>query len=431
VEDNSHIDQIIRQKFEGFEPVPPESVWVNIKSRITPPPASSPSITSIILSILTGIAIFVAIITLVLNLRTIPSAEATEHSGIPQMIMPSTNDGPHTDASVINAVSHSKQTVIPVRVPPQTIEKNRLVQAEAQALPAQTKETRAESPAAEINYRQYRGNYNLSLTKYNSYGLYAAMNYPGLSPNTRFGKLTLTDPEYARTGKSNWSIGVFFMPEVTSYPGDSISSKRSYSFQVTPAWHLGNFFIQSGFGLRFTNDDGNLAINYQKYLGSYQDVYLVTFDSTEQGIIPTYYTNTVDVYDSIDHYAISQTKVRYTYLEVPLLFGYSKSFNKINLYIQGGPSLSFMIHKNIPAADYPEEHARIVNVDQQIPTRVNLNWQLMAAAGIGYNFTERVGLVLEPTFRYYLNPEYNQLDQPKKHPYSFGVRAGLIYHFNY
>ncbi|MCU0370468.1 MAG: hypothetical protein MUC31_03545, partial [Bacteroidales bacterium] len=45
-EDFKHIDQIIRQKFDNFEPEPPARVWEKIRSGIdkTPPAPSSPGI---------------------------------------------------------------------------------------------------------------------------------------------------------------------------------------------------------------------------------------------------------------------------------------------------------------------------------------------------------------------------------------------------
>jgi len=60
-EEYKHIDQIIRQKFEDFEPEPPIQVWENIKSGISkaPPPPSSPGILMPII-ITVSLLIFVA-----------------------------------------------------------------------------------------------------------------------------------------------------------------------------------------------------------------------------------------------------------------------------------------------------------------------------------------------------------------------------------
>jgi hypothetical protein len=152
----------------------------------------------------------------------------------------------------------------------------------------------------------------------------------------------------------------------------------------------------------------------------------VTFDSTANGYIPTFYTQTVDVYDSIDYYAINESKASYTYLEIPLLFGYQKDFKRFSLSLKGGPSMSLMISRNVPKAIYPEDKIRIVNMDRTLPTRINLNWQMMFSAGFGFNLTDKFSLNVEPAFRYFVNPEFNN-GTSSRHPYSFGVRAGIIY----
>jgi hypothetical protein len=48
--------------------------------------------------------------------------------------------------------------------------------------------------------------------------------------------------------------------------------------------------------------------------------------------------------------------------------------------------------------------------------------------GLGYNFSNKVSLNLEPTFRYYLNP-FNSSNGSTNHPYSFGVFSGISYKF--
>ncbi|MFA4864449.1 MAG: hypothetical protein WC605_11860, partial [Bacteroidales bacterium] len=53
-ENFNHIDQIIRQKFENFEPDPPIQVWENIRSGIKknpPPPSSSGFVMPIIVTV--------------------------------------------------------------------------------------------------------------------------------------------------------------------------------------------------------------------------------------------------------------------------------------------------------------------------------------------------------------------------------------------
>ena len=164
---------------------------------------------------------------------------------------------------------------------------------------------------------------------------------------------------------------------------------------------------------------------------SYEDVYNVTFDSTENGFIPTYHTQTVDVYDTIDYYSISEAETRYTYLDIPILIGHEWNFNRVSLFLHGGPSVSILLGRSSAEADYPDENIRILNESPQIPAREQINWQVMAGAGFSYSFTNKVSFSLEPTFRYYLTNDYKKGTLNTRHPYSFGIRAGLIYHINH
>ena len=169
-------------------------------------------------------------------------------------------------------------------------------------------------------------------------------------------------------------------------------------------------------------------ISYNKFLGTYEDVYLVTFDSTENGIIPTYYTETVEVFDTIDHYSVTETHSNYTYLEVPVMLGYSFDLGKVSFFAKAGPAVSFLVGSKMPVQS-PEEGARIVNVDYQVPARSQVNWQLMLGAGIDYQLSDKMSFSLEPTYRYALKSEYNLSGNEKAGANSFGVRLGLNYHF--
>ncbi len=181
--------------------------------------------------------------------------------------------------------------------------------------------------------------------------------------------------------------------------------------------------------MRFTHDKGNMAVDYNRYLGTYEHVDYMTFDSIDGIVVPTYHTHTEDVFDTVNHYAISDTKVNYTYLEVPLLFGYRYSFGKFSLSGKAGPAASFLVQRNLPGAEDPEENARITDVDYQVPVRYDVNWQLLMGVGFDYQLSEKFNIGLEPTFRMGLKPEYKLSDGIKDNTSSFGIRIGLNYNF--
>jgi hypothetical protein len=58
----------------------------------------------------------------------------------------------------------------------------------------------------------------------------------------------------------------------------------------------------------------------------------------------------------------------------------------------------------------------------------NVNFSSSLGLGFEYNFSGKISLNLEPTFRYYLTP-LGGLVGSSIHPYSFGVFSGLSYKF--
>jgi hypothetical protein len=436
-EDFNHIDQIIRQKFENFEPEPPLQVWDKIKSGIskTPPPSSPGILLPIIVSV--SLLIFVAGLFHHFYTNASESAQNTEAGSITiqSASLGSTGSTTTSDnslqesflqaqpeiapaASDAGTILEPKVSTVPVRVPfEQNANSDRKKKKSSST--TQTTATTAERTG------QWK---------------------PGLVQTIKSGELTYADAvrynlsprdvrkiySYRENSKSkfaDWSIGLYFNPEVTSCKDESIENTISYNVSLLPQVSFSRFFIQSGVNMRFTHDNGNMAVDYNRFLGTYEDVYLVTFDSTENGIIPTYYTQTVEVYDTISHYAVSETKAGYAYLEIPVLFGYRYTFGKFSLFAKAGPSASFMVGKKVPEAENPEDKARIINVNYQVPLRSTINWQLMMGAGFDYKLADKLSFSLEPTFRFALKPEYELPTGTTGKTRSFGIRAGLNYNF--
>jgi len=91
--DNEHIDQLIRQKFEDFEPLPPESAWVNIKKQVQSGNSSGSG--TAIFTILTIIGLIVTVISILLNvndIQTINAANADQLNDNHELILPSPQD---------------------------------------------------------------------------------------------------------------------------------------------------------------------------------------------------------------------------------------------------------------------------------------------------------------------------------------------------
>jgi hypothetical protein len=233
--------------------------------------------------------------------------------------------------------------------------------------------------------------------------------------------------DYIRKNKPQWTLGAYFTPEVVIYPDDNVQNQSAYHFDFSAAINFSDYFIESGIGLNFSKDDGAYKYNYEKYLGSYDDVYLVTFDSTENGVIPTYYTQPVDVYDSIRE-IFKPTKNKYTYIEIPVLFGLRKQVNRLNWFVKAGPAIDIMIAKQQSDPGQTEKDRFTLNENEQ-PQRVKAYWQLMFSAGVNYRISKHFSLAFEPVFRYYIQSGYERTYIRSKHPYAIGVRAGVLYNF--
>jgi len=437
-EDFNHIDQIIRQKFDNFEPEPPVHVWDNIKSDIAknpPPPSSS----GIILPIIVAISVLIFVSGLIHHFfsgNNNDTKAGTSTLSIQSAGVISTGSTTTSDASLQEAfyqtpsemiypqvaevnTNQNEQNIIPVRAP-----------FDQKSTGERKKNNKKKKSAVTANPNTRSGQWQPGLVQSIKAGELSysdAVKYNLSARDIR--KLSGFTDDYTRNNITSWSIGLYFNPEVTNSKDENIENSFSYNFGIMPSLNFNHFFIQSGLNMRFTHDKGNMAVDYNRYLGSYEDVYLVTFDTIDGNVIPTYFTNSVEVYDTINHYSISETKAKYTYLEIPLLLGYRHTFGKFSLFGKAGPAASFLVIKDIPEAAYPEDKARIVNVDYQIPVRSSINWQMMMGAGFDYKFAEKVSFSLEPTFRFALKPEYNLSNGAKGNTTSFGIRAGLNYNF--
>jgi len=210
------------------------------------------------------------------------------------------------------------------------------------------------------------------------------------------------------------------------YPDNNDLNNRTYSLDVNAIYKFSGYFLQSGLGVSWASDEGNCEIDYNEYLGSYEDVYNVTYDTIGNELNPIYHTETVNVYDSIDRVSIMPTKNHYTYLQIPLLFGYGNENRRFGWFVKGGPSLSIMVHKDLSSNDMSGTEDKVLSVENEIPSRINTNWQFVFSGGISYKLSNHLSLSAEPVFRYYLNSTYDRSQLEIKNPYSLGLRVGFL-----
>jgi len=432
-EENKYLDKLFQSKFAAFEAEPPASVWDNIYNKLHG--SNGGSFNPVNLALLAALVM----ISGWLGFSLIGSS-STE--GEQLMITEGHTAMLFEDPALVHPEALEIPEIIEQRIA--DTPEDEYVPVETEEGTENLEEKAPESIQPHNSLHQYYVNTTFGdafsekeklarLRARNSNAIYSGLflNIDGIQVrdsryNPRFSGLNDGERKYNR--RASWKLGIFFTPEVIFYPDDSIPNQRSYTFEATGRWVKNEFFIESGLGLSFSSDDGNYAIDYEKFLGSYDDVYSVTFDTTESGsVVPVYHTNLVNVYDSIDRYKVEQTKNKYTYLQIPVYIGFQKEVNRFGWFIKGGPVLSLLIHENIPEPDAGND--KIVSVDSQMPGRVNSTWQLGFSAGMSYKLSPKVSIAIEPTFRYYLSSQYQRKYITTRHPYSVGLRTGLLFNF--
>ncbi len=234
--------------------------------------------------------------------------------------------------------------------------------------------------------------------------------------------------DYAK--RADIGFGVHFSPGVIYYSPNP--NKNSYTLDITTNYKNSNFLAEAGIGFNRTLDIGSYRVDYQQYdsIGYYNDVTSFGFAEGNPDSIIFNYTKTT-VFDSVPHYTITQRNNSYSYLTIPVSFGY-RIINKGRFlsYIKAGVIYSLLIDKNEPTVDFTASDAGNVSIERQVPARVNSNWMLTTGISFGYRLSDKVVLSLEPYYWQYLNSVYSQKEgySPNK-PYVIGIRAGIDFNF--
>jgi len=416
---SKHIDEVFRKKFENFEVVPPESVWDKIKAGL--PGGTSGTLFSNPISLASMAAVILIALMVGLNIMKQPDKAmmfllegphaATQKEKITPPVQTIDTEQQSTPATTLK-----ENTIAKADIPPAT----EVSPGPPTSFGKQFKDPEPENTIVKpepFSTRKINVNEEISSSSLASPTL---INNPD-------NRSVVYKGDYINRKSAQWTLGFYFTPEVVIYPQDNVQNQSAYHLDFSAALNFNEFIIESGIGLNFSKDDGAYKYDYEQYLGTYDDVYLVTFDSTENGVIPTYHTQPVDVYDSIRE-VFKPTKNRYTYLEIPLLFGFRKQVNRLSWVIKAGPAVDLLIYESIGGQGQTEKD-RFTLIENEQPKRINAYWQVMFSAGINYKVGKHISLAFEPVFRYYLLSGYEKAYIQSRHPYAIGLRAGVLYNF--
>jgi len=187
---------------------------------------------------------------------------------------------------------------------------------------------------------------------------------------------------------------------------DGINSFAGFQkYDITKSDH--NFEVLTTNGTVYTNN---------------ADVFLIS-DGPGERILTNYTKAVFDPEKANLQYINNSLHQNFSYLELPILLRYKFIDKTIDLNLIGGVSYNMLINNSVYT----------VNDGSKYPIGKTEGLNLMSLSsslgmGMEYNFSSKLSLNLEPTFKYYLNP-FNQTAGSKIHPYSFGIFSGVSYKF--
>ena len=236
--------------------------------------------------------------------------------------------------------------------------------------------------------------------------------------------------ENAYVKKGELSAGLNFNPSIVFY--DPNPYNKMLGGEAVVHYKVSAFSVMSGVGFSRMQDVGSYQINYKTNdsVGFYLRVVSFTVDPRNPGQI-TYTFEEEAIYDSVPHYVIEDKTNYYSYIDIPLSFGYSiLQKGRVSLTVSAGVKFSVLVDKKEPTVDFWISDAELVNIERQVPARMNTNWRFTAGLDFGYLLTQKFSLHLEPVFEQYISPIYaEQPGYETRKPYVTGIKAGIRYNF--
>lgn len=230
------------------------------------------------------------------------------------------------------------------------------------------------------------------------------------------------------------TLALYAAPEITEYARmASTSREKSFAGGLAVGYTTPKYIIQGGLEFSYVYDLGDYMVNMATYdsIGFYEHINGFIIDPENPGNL-IYDIQEVGVWDSIQHYSHQQTQNSYTYLQFPILLGYKAMEQGIfSAYIKAGPSFSILLNKNEPELAFYQPGATVNTVDNYTLPRLTANVQLLVSLGLQLQISEKMGILAEPFYRYYLGNVYqlNSSNEQLSNPYGIGIRAGVFYTF--
>jgi hypothetical protein len=446
-----NIDRIIKEKFENFSPQPPGFIWDNIEANLNEKPAvfGTAKVRNIIIFAVSAIVIILLGWLLLGNkyfshkndlTNGVVSVESPAISGNSTNITAEGTNGIETEEPNENNKPEIAKTVS-YR---ENVDEKTLVSDEKR--PEQSNFENSGNTSENSNSGKRQFNYTASkgfefkvptnTNNGNFVPTLGALLYSGKKISICETPRLLMPAANASNGSSKsrgnaiskWKAGVFISPEFALTTLDSLEVLHSYTLGVDMQYSLSkNTFLRFGLGTTYSRDRGFTAIEFKRwdYIGSYNDVYEVTFDTSSGVPVPTYHTHKVDVYDSIQHFDVSETTNRYLYMQFPVMLGYNiETKGRFNWYVYGGPVINALVYKEKSTPEL-DKNSTFLNYNTDLYERDNLIYQFRLGMGFEFDLTSKFSFTFEPDYIYYFNPVFKNYYE--KQPLStLSLRLGFF-----
>lgn len=410
-----HINDIFKQKFEGYQSKPPERVWEGIAAALDSnlAPAWYTTLYAKIAAALVVIALLIGGYWLVADILNPVNTEAGLTIDLPIDSIDDKRDDNHVSdqniSSTIDKTVVGDNALLPETAsaedskPIQKIDKPETVFMISSEQSTVTEEITSNNSLSEQQEGSAFNNGALDLMNYKTIAFNNEL--PSVMISNRVSDdNSVTEVKQNVKSLGRWALSLYFTPGFIFNSFDSLTIQNSYALSFEPVYYFNNhWFIRPGLGLQYSRDKGFVKADYLSwdYLGSYDDVVDVTIDSSGGVYTPVYHTQTRDIYDSIRHITISEETNRYLYLQTSVVFGYHNHTGKFGWSVYAGPSVSFVL---LSKQDNPvDDDANVISLDYNLPIRKSPQYHFKFGLGLDYAIGKNWLVSVEPEYRYYIN----------------------------
>jgi hypothetical protein len=426
----ANIDLLFRNGLKDYEVLPPPEVWNNIQPAVK---GTGPFI-------FLRAAALIAAVTTISVVAWMMSRDAALNSLNPSSALNIGRMEPlHAPLLSVNSPEVEVYTFVPpvIEIPP-----------DSDLLPAVESESLSPLPStSSFSLRMPESRFSDGMPSFTASETATQTDEAGFSLEI---PVFTNEPDVAPQVKERWSISALASPTYYSRFGSTDpvqvateQSSGSYSGGLSVAYRInrrlsiqtGLFYASLGQHIEGINSfagfqqysqtkgghNFELATSSGTLVTNNADVFLIA-DGNQR--LYTQYTR--DVFDPVKadlRYVDNSIIQNFSYLQMPVMLRYKLVDRNLALNLIGGIASDVLVGNSAFAHEGGSKYR--IGETEGLNT---LAFSSSLGMGFEYNFSQKISLNLEPTFRYFINP-FHSAPGTKIYPYSFGVFSGFSYKF--